>query len=768
MRFPDIPSTSIKLMLFPFSLEGLARIWLEKEPPRSILTWDDLVSKFINQFFPPSKISNLRNGITRFQQRFDESFYEAWDRFNDLLRACPHHGFLGLHQLDTFYNALNANDQDSLNSVAGSLPSNTVTNPKEDLKGITTRSDSPTTVVPVEKQNPVSEPDVAPHRENANEQKEKFYEIFKDMSFEISFMDALTLMPKFASTLKALIGNREKLSEMLGHFESTLLGGSYLTKYPEKLGDPGRFLIPSYEHYKGVVAEIEHSKPVIELQGAKMVETSPESGLSASNKSNRRRGLMIGVFRLKKILMRVEYPQELFSAVDLLSLHLVQMTPICCKFDTLTVQSLVMSGAFCTQWKVSMVSILGGYKFLQGFLSSYSAGGGIIITFSVFTEGVPVRLLALQWLQSMLPGSSGTKKYRGSNSSDGGNIGDGVKIAGGVIGSGDEIAAEANLGNNCYEEHYCYPKLMNHIRDIKEILGDITQRDIKEILGDITQRDIKEILGDITQRDIKEILGDITQRDIKKILGDITQRDIKEILGDITQRDISMLKVCLKSEMGHVYKLGRDVEKLLDVVYKLGSSFGEFQPTSWVVDFDQPRVPFNSLEGVFLRPNHALIDVYEGELTLRVDNEAITYNLDQTSRYSVNYNVYRLIESTLFELDCEEYSQGSSRIFRREADAFLALADGDRKINRKLMNLIMTQMETSYSRRLLTQSLGASALCAKKEGWDRMTNDENELYQLGLVTDGELCIDYHKLRKPTQKDHLARFAFMDQMLERLT
>ncbi|GJT81912.1 hypothetical protein Tco_1056254 [Tanacetum coccineum] len=45
MRFPDIPSTSIKLMLFPFSLEGSARIWLEKEPPRSILTWDDLVSK---------------------------------------------------------------------------------------------------------------------------------------------------------------------------------------------------------------------------------------------------------------------------------------------------------------------------------------------------------------------------------------------------------------------------------------------------------------------------------------------------------------------------------------------------------------------------------------------------------------------------------------------------------------------------------------------------------------------------------------------------
>ncbi|GJU58922.1 hypothetical protein Tco_1236688 [Tanacetum coccineum] len=54
-----------------------------------------------------------------FQQRFDETFYEAWDRFNDLLRACPHYGFLELHQLDTFYNSLNSNDQDSLNLAAG-------------------------------------------------------------------------------------------------------------------------------------------------------------------------------------------------------------------------------------------------------------------------------------------------------------------------------------------------------------------------------------------------------------------------------------------------------------------------------------------------------------------------------------------------------------------------------------------------------------------------------------------------------------------------
>ncbi|GKA45042.1 reverse transcriptase domain-containing protein [Tanacetum coccineum] len=93
-------------------------IWLEKEPPRSILTWEDLVSKFVNHFFPSSKTKNLKNDITNFQQRFDESFGEAWDHFKDLLCKCLHHGFSELHQIDTFYNALTQSDQDSLNAAA--------------------------------------------------------------------------------------------------------------------------------------------------------------------------------------------------------------------------------------------------------------------------------------------------------------------------------------------------------------------------------------------------------------------------------------------------------------------------------------------------------------------------------------------------------------------------------------------------------------------------------------------------------------------------
>nr|GEY50288.1 reverse transcriptase domain-containing protein [Tanacetum cinerariifolium] len=119
LKYMNVPHDAIKLMLFSFSLEGASRTWLEKEPPRSIHTWEDLVYKFVNYLFLPSKTTNLKNDITNFQQRFDETFSEAWDHFKDLLRKCPHHDFLKLHQIDSFYNALTQSDQDSLNAAAG-------------------------------------------------------------------------------------------------------------------------------------------------------------------------------------------------------------------------------------------------------------------------------------------------------------------------------------------------------------------------------------------------------------------------------------------------------------------------------------------------------------------------------------------------------------------------------------------------------------------------------------------------------------------------
>nr|GEU87474.1 reverse transcriptase domain-containing protein [Tanacetum cinerariifolium] len=169
------------------------------------------------------------------------------------------------------------------------LPSNTITNPKEDLKGITTRSEItymgpmiPTTsshpkVVERETEvikdtvpptnngstkDPVEAPVCAPKpnlkpliqypsrlhdqnlRDKANNQKEKFFQIFQDLNFNISFADALILMPKFGLTIKSLVTNKEKLFELARTPLNKHCSAVLLKKLPEKLGGPSKFLIP--------------------------------------------------------------------------------------------------------------------------------------------------------------------------------------------------------------------------------------------------------------------------------------------------------------------------------------------------------------------------------------------------------------------------------------------------------------------------------------------------------------------------------------------
>ncbi|GKA21923.1 hypothetical protein Tco_0707885 [Tanacetum coccineum] len=119
LKYKDVPETSIKLMLFPFSIDGPARIWLDKEPSHSILTWDNLVYKFINHFFPPQKqqisemkfqffIKNLRKRLVRHGTDSRISFEHA------LITVLPN-----CINSNTFYNGLNPTDQDSFNSATG-------------------------------------------------------------------------------------------------------------------------------------------------------------------------------------------------------------------------------------------------------------------------------------------------------------------------------------------------------------------------------------------------------------------------------------------------------------------------------------------------------------------------------------------------------------------------------------------------------------------------------------------------------------------------
>nr|GEV84210.1 reverse transcriptase domain-containing protein [Tanacetum cinerariifolium] len=119
LKFRDVPNDSIKLMLFPYSLEGAAKIWYEKEPPRLSLTWGDLVSKFVNHFFPPRKPYILRMKSLYLLKNTRRHLEKRGKDSKEMLRQCPHHGFSELHQIDTFYNGLKEHEQDYLNATTG-------------------------------------------------------------------------------------------------------------------------------------------------------------------------------------------------------------------------------------------------------------------------------------------------------------------------------------------------------------------------------------------------------------------------------------------------------------------------------------------------------------------------------------------------------------------------------------------------------------------------------------------------------------------------
>ncbi|MCO6517073.1 MAG: hypothetical protein J6586_11385, partial [Snodgrassella sp.] len=81
-------------------------------------------------------------------------------------------------------------------------------------------------------------------RDKTNLQMKKFLEIFQKLHFDISFADALLYMPKFASTFKSLLSNKEKMMELTNTRLNENCSAVLLKKLPEKLGDPGKFLIP--------------------------------------------------------------------------------------------------------------------------------------------------------------------------------------------------------------------------------------------------------------------------------------------------------------------------------------------------------------------------------------------------------------------------------------------------------------------------------------------------------------------------------------------
>nr|GEX43281.1 reverse transcriptase domain-containing protein [Tanacetum cinerariifolium] len=366
-----VTDDALCLYLFPHSLTHHATVRFDRFPRNSINTFEQMAKMFLEKYFPPSMGTKLRNEITNFCQRPDESLFEAWERYKLYIDRCPNHNMFPVTQIDTFYNSLNLRHRDTINVAAGgtfmkrrpeecydlienmtahhnnwdtsaqrsessssitssfdteitalkaemaeinknlmrvlqvnqqlkavtlngetcggphsfndcpatvgqtqnvytagAYQGNTITNPKEDLKGITTRSGTayqgptiPTTSsslpLVVERETEATKDMVHPTNNGSTEdvQPPVVQSESPILNSEpvvtpiiepllLHFADALILMPKFGLSIKSLLTNKDKLCELsrtlLNEHCSTVL----LKKLPKKLGDLSKFLIP--------------------------------------------------------------------------------------------------------------------------------------------------------------------------------------------------------------------------------------------------------------------------------------------------------------------------------------------------------------------------------------------------------------------------------------------------------------------------------------------------------------------------------------------
>nr|GEU79390.1 reverse transcriptase domain-containing protein [Tanacetum cinerariifolium] len=382
IKVNGVTDDALHLYLFPHSLTHHATTWFDCLPRNPLNTFEQMAKMFLGKYFPPSMVTKLRNEITNFRQRLDESLFEAWDRYKLSIDQCPNHNMLPVTQIYIFYNGLTLRHCDTINAAAGgtlmkrhpeecydlienmtahhndwdtsaqqSESSSSITSfsgPKivalkakmekinknlmrvlhvnQQVKAITPNcetsggphsyNDCPATigqiqnvyarrvyqggnsyqpqvesetevtkdpmhptnnrrtkeiqplVVQVETPNLNFEPVVAPiikpitepvsalkpkqkplipypsrlHdqklRDKANDQKEKFFQIFQDLNFNISFTVAFILMPKFGPTTKTLLTNKDKLSELARTPLNEHCSAVILKKLLEKLGDP--------------------------------------------------------------------------------------------------------------------------------------------------------------------------------------------------------------------------------------------------------------------------------------------------------------------------------------------------------------------------------------------------------------------------------------------------------------------------------------------------------------------------------------------------
>nr|GEW69305.1 reverse transcriptase domain-containing protein [Tanacetum cinerariifolium] len=691
-RHPEVPNTTVKLLLFPFSLEGEARIWLDKEPPRSILTWEDL---------------------------------------------CPHHGFSELHQLDTLYNALNLNDQDALDSAAGGNFLDKI--PRECLSIIESKS-----------KVRYSRSRVTDVRANANAP-------LSSSSHSNSFD-----LQQIAATLK------DKLDIRMNRFEKSL------NEMKNSLVTPTAPLKAVTEFQTAAVGNFIQNRQNVSNQIRppgfhQSTQQNNNQNRFQGNNLNQNRPTNQGAIYQNRPPQNPNFqapPQQNTVTQGKFEAYTIANDAIQLKFDNFQRNQQDFQKKFEQKQDYFQNQMM---QFMQNLYNKLSTSSSLPSNIILNPKGEAKAITTRSGMSYKEPPIPPT----------------GVNQQEPV-----EVTTDALIHMPKFAP--MFKKLLNN----KDKLNELTKTPLNENCSAVVLKKLPEKLGDPGRF---LILCDFTGLDNCLALADLG--------ASINLMPLSIwkkLRLPTLNDTKMVLELAdRTISKPTSVAENVFVKVGKFYfPADFVIldFFADPRIPL-ILGRPLLSTAYVLIDVYEGEITLRHDDQSLTLKCGDTPLISYN-NLESLNKVDLIDATCEEYSQEVLRFtdgVSNEADAFIAIDDepislnidatyydpeGDILILEALLNNDPEPLSNQKDF-FLTLHKDLKVVEPKNQSFKEDKPPEVELKELPHLeytflgdnrkwpviiakdlSSNEKPLSLTKLNKATRKDHFP-LPFMDQMLERL-
>nr|GEY45897.1 reverse transcriptase domain-containing protein [Tanacetum cinerariifolium] len=570
IKVNGVTDDALHLYLFLYSLTHHATDWFDHLQRNSINTFEQMAKMFLGKYFPPSMVTKLRNAITNFRQRPDDSLFKAWERYKLSIDRFHNHNMLLITQIDTFYNGLTLRHRDTINAASGGT---------------------------FMKRRP-----------------EECYDLIENMTTHHNDWDTLAQRSDSSSSITSssdleIIALKAKIAKINKNLMKVLqINQQVIAVTPSCETCCGPH---SYNDFLATTIISDH-------QGSIKVKTEFFQG-DSHGKNNH--GITQGNNQGRnQFFQGASHGQNLPSA-----------------YQALGYQALVHQDSIPQPQVVTTTEFTNYMKANDAILKNMQTN-----MTSLTNSNLELKNMFCLFMKMNTASSSGSRTLLS-------NI---------VTNPKEDLKGITTRSGNAYQGP-TIPTTSSSLPKVVERETAVTKDTLPEKLGDPGK-----FLIPCDFPEIDECLA-LDDLDVTINLMPLS------VWNKLSLPKVTPTLMTLKLAE---WSISRPIGVVKDVFVKVGKF--HFPTDFVVVDFDaDPRVPL-ILERSCLKTGRALIDVYTRELTRRVNNEAITFNLDQTSRFSANYNDMTANQIDVIDMACEDLTPfGDSDFLLEEVDAFLALKD---------------------------------------------------------------------------------------------